>query len=184
MRVIAGSAKGRRLKTGRSPGVRPTTDRVKEALFNILRDRVEEAVMLDLYSGFGGIGIEALSRGAKKVFFIESDRAVIKTMEANIAACGFLGRAAIHETDIFRFIKLNQPSFDLIFADPPYDTRNLRKLLPAIGRGDIISANGLFVLEHFRKTKLPCEIGDLEIIRSYKYGETALSLFRKRNSGS
>ncbi|HSG06267.1 MAG TPA: RsmD family RNA methyltransferase, partial [Nitrospiria bacterium] len=105
MRVIAGSAKGRRLKIRRNPDIRPTSDRVKEALFNILRNRIEGAGVLDLYSGFGGIGIEALSRGARKAVFVESDPAAVKVLEGNIAACGFSGSSVVHRMDIFRFLK-------------------------------------------------------------------------------
>ncbi len=183
MRVIGGTARGRKLKTARLPDVRPTADRVREALFNILRDRLEGARVLDLFGGFGGIGIEALSRGAKSVEFVEADEKAVKVLEANLTACGFLNRAVVHKKDVFRFLKGSPGGFDWVFADPPYHAQTFRKLLPAVGRGEIISTGGLFILEHFSKARIPDEIEGLKLLRSYPYGETRLTLFERTQAG-
>jgi 16S rRNA (guanine966-N2)-methyltransferase len=182
MRVIAGEAKGRRLRGPRGTEVRPTSDKVKEALFSILGDRVKDARMLDLFAGAGGIGIEALSRGAAHLDFVESDEALADILEQNLTACGFSARAEVHRSDAFRFIKQIRRPYDLVFADPPYHTWQLKKLLPVLGRGVMITPDGLTVVEHFRKIKLPTRIGHLETVRSYEYGDTILTLYRREKT--
>ena len=179
MRVIAGEAKGRRLKTTRVQDIRPTSDKVKEALFSILTGRIQGARMLELFAGTGAIGIEALSRGAAQVDFVESDPAAVKVLEENVAACGFSHRAGIHPMDSFRFMKQARTSYDLLFADPPYHRGLLKKLLPAIGQGDIMKPNSLVIVEHFRKITVPNKISHLVTVRAYHYGDTVLTLFRR-----
>ncbi|HTN43388.1 MAG TPA: 16S rRNA (guanine(966)-N(2))-methyltransferase RsmD [Nitrospiria bacterium] len=178
MRVIAGEAKGRRLRSPRGTEIRPTSDKVKEALFSILGNRVVEARFLDLFAGTGAIGIEALSRGAARVDFVESDRAMADLLEKNLAACGFQARAEIHRTDAFKFIKQGHGPYDLIFADPPYHAWQLKKLLPAVERGAMISPDGLLVVEHYRKIALPVPVGRLRVVRAYEYGDTVLTVYR------
>ncbi|MBI3812295.1 MAG: 16S rRNA (guanine(966)-N(2))-methyltransferase RsmD [Nitrospirae bacterium] len=180
MRVIAGEAKGRRLKGPRGAETRPTSDKVKEALFSILGNRIVDARMLDLFAGSGGVGIEALSRGAAHLDFIEVDEAISDTLEENLTACGFSDRASVYRMDAFRFIKQILRSYDLVFADPPYHTWHLKKLLPVLGQGVMITPDGLVVVEHFHKIELPKELGSLEAVRSYEYGDTVLTLYRKR----
>jgi len=184
MRVIAGEAKGRRLKGPRGSETRPTSDKVKEALFSILGDRVKNAKILDLFAGIGGIGIEALSRGAAHLDFVEVDEALAEIMEQNLAACGFAERASVYRMDAFRFIKQIHRPYDLVFADPPYHAWQLKKLLPVLGQGAMITPDGLVVVEHFRKIHLPTRIGDLETVRSYEYGDTILTLYRKERPAS
>jgi 16S rRNA (guanine(966)-N(2))-methyltransferase RsmD len=151
---------------------------VKEALFSILGNRVVDARMLDLFAGTGAIGIEALSRGAARVDFVESDRVMTDLLEKNIAACGFQSRAEVHRTDAFKFLKKARGPYDLIFADPPYHAWQLKKLLPAIERGGMISPDGLLVVEHYRKIAPPDPAGKLQVVRSYEYGDTVLTLYR------
>ncbi|HUK55508.1 MAG TPA: 16S rRNA (guanine(966)-N(2))-methyltransferase RsmD [Nitrospiria bacterium] len=182
MRVIAGEAKGRRLRSPRGTEVRPTSDKVKEALFSILGNRIVDARMLDLFAGTGAIGIEALSRGAARVVFVETDRAMTDLLEKNLTACGFQSRAEIHRTDAFKFLKRTHGPYDLIFADPPYHAWPLKKLLPALGRGAMISPGGLLIVEHFRKTALPKPSGKLRVVRAYEYGDTVLTLYREESS--
>ncbi|HET6465537.1 MAG TPA: 16S rRNA (guanine(966)-N(2))-methyltransferase RsmD [Nitrospiria bacterium] len=184
MRVIAGEAKGRRLKSPRGTETRPTSDKVKEALFSILGNRIVDARLLDLFAGTGAIGIEALSRGAARVEFVESDRAMADILEKNLTACGFHGRAEIHRTDAFKFLKQAHGPYDLIFADPPYHAWHLKKLLPAVERGDMISQGGLLIVEHFRKIALPDPVGNLRIVRSYEYGDTVLTLYVRDSPAS
>jgi len=182
MRVIAGEAKGRRLKGPHGTETRPTSDKVKEALFSILGNRVVDARMLDLFAGSGGIGIEALSRGAAHLDFVEADEAISDTLEENLTACGFSDRASVYRMDAFRFIKQIHRPYDLVFADPPYHTWHLKKLLPVLGQGAMITPDGLVVVEHFHKIELPKELGNLETVRSYEYGDTVLTLYRSKKS--
>ena len=183
MRVIAGKAKGRRLKTGRLPDLRPTSDKVKEALFSILAPQIEGARMLDLFGGAGGIGIEALSRGAAWVDFVESDPETLHILEQNLFSSGLKGHAGVYCMDAFRFIKQVSTVYDLVFADPPYvHPRILKKLLPALGQGVIISNTGLTVVEHFRKVRVPNKIGQLEVVRSCRYGDTILTFYCRGKS--
>ena len=182
MRVIAGEAKGRRLRGPRGTETRPTSDKVKEALFSILGDRIKDSRMLDLFAGAGGIGIEALSRGAAHLDFVESDEALADILEQNLTACGFSDRAEVHRMDAFRFIKQIRQPYDLVFADPPYHTWHLKKLLPVLGQGAMITPDGLVIVEHFRKIKLPGQPGNLKAVRSYEYGDTVLTLYRRETS--
>jgi 16S rRNA (guanine(966)-N(2))-methyltransferase RsmD len=152
---------------------------VKEALLSILGDRIKDARMLDLFAGSGGIGIEALSRGAAHLDFVEVDEAIADTLEQNLTACGFSDRASVYRMDSFRFIKQIHRPYDLVFADPPYHTWHLKKLLPVLGQGAMITSDGLVVVEHFHKITLPQQIGNLETVRSYEYGDTVLTLYRK-----
>lgn len=162
--------------------VRPTSDKVKEALFSILGDRVVDAKVLDLFAGMGGIGIEALSRGAAHLDFVEVDEALADILEQNLTACGFTDRASVYRMDAFRFIKQIRRPYDLVFADPPYHTWQLKKLLPVLGQGAMITPDGLVIVEHFHKITLPKQIGDLEAVRSYEYGDTVLTLYRREIS--
>jgi len=182
MRVIAGEAKGRRLKSPRGTDTRPTSDKVKEALFSILGNRIVDARMLDLFAGTGAIGIEALSRGAARVDFVESDRAMVDILEKNLTACGFQARAETHRTDAFKFLKQSHGPYNLIFADPPYHAWHLKKLLPAVERGDMISPGGLLIVEHYRRIALPDSVGKLQVVRSYEYGDTVLTLYQGDHS--
>ena len=180
MRVIAGEAKGRRLRGPRGVQTRATADKVKGALFNILADRIIGLRMLDLFAGTGAVGIEALSRGAAHVDFVESDEESVELLEDNLTACGFMDRASIHRSDAFRFIKKEADApYALVFADPPYYAWQIKKLLPVLGRGDILSPGGLAVVEHFRKTDVPEAIGRLRRLRTYEYGGTVLTFYER-----
>ena len=180
MRVIAGEAKGRRLKGPRGTKTRATSDKVKGAVLNILADRIVGVRMLDLFAGTGAVGIEALSRGAAQVDFVESDEDSVALLEENLTACGFMDRASIHHSDAFRYIKKEADGpYRIIFADPPYYSWQIKKLLPVLGRGAILSPGGLAVVEHFRKTDLPEEIGKLRRLRTYEYGGTMLTVYER-----
>jgi len=123
MRIISGTSKGRRLVTPKNQGLRPTSDRVKESVFNILGEIVEEKVVLDLFAGTGNLGIEALSRGARRAIFVEKGRQAVRLIQRNIAQCGMDGRSEIIPKDVNRAIgilKQRGESFDVILMDLPY----------------------------------------------------------------
>jgi 16S rRNA (guanine966-N2)-methyltransferase len=179
MRIIAGSSRGRKLAGPPSAAVRPTADHVKEALFNILADRVPGARFLDLYAGTGNIGIEALSRGAQEAVFVESSAAMGRLLRANLKRCGFDHLAELRLLPVARFLKQHHElPYDIIFLDPPYRTAEAEKVLPSLGGDAIIRDNGVVVVEHFHKSPPVERIGHLALIKTYRYGDSCLSVYR------
>ena len=180
MRVIAGRFKGRRLKTPTWPGLRPTSDKLRETLFNILAPRIEGARVLDGYAGTGAIGIEALSRGAAHVTFVEKNRRAIALIEANLAACGVEGRYTIQCADVAAALDTAPASdaFDLILLDPPYDTDNVSPALEAAARR--VAAGGLVVLERATRRE-PGAPATLRRTRDVTSGDSTLTLFARRD---
>lgn len=184
MRVIGGSAKGRRLATLRTLALRPTPDRVREALYNILGDRVRDAHVLDLFAGSGAIGLEALSRGAKAAVFVEAHAPACRLIEKNLRLCGLDGQARVWEVDVLHALRLLQTDgtpFDLIFVDPPYQTPLVEETLAALGDGRLLALEGQVVAEHFFKRVLPPQAGRLHQARVARFGDVALSFYRAGN---
>ena len=180
MRVIAGIAKKRRLKAPKGLTVRPTADRVKEALFNILKDKIEDCSFLDLFAGTGNIGIEALSRGAARVTFIDYSPRSIRFVKENLILCRFEDKAEVIQVDAFEYVKKQikpHERYDIVFIDPPYRADLLEILLPLLGRSSLLKDEGVMVIEHSQKIKLPAVIGRLTLFKSYRYGDTTLSLY-------
>lgn len=185
MRVIAGAQRGRRLMGPKGPGLRPTSDRVKEALFSILSPRLAGALVMDLYAGTGAIGIEALSRGARHATFVEPHASSLHVLRANLALCGLSAQATIHPCTVATFFKRRtaaEPAYDIIFADPPYDDEEASALLAIVGQQASLRATGALVLEHGSKTE-PVLDG-LVLLRRYRYGDTTLSVFRPQQEAS
>ena len=179
MRVIGGISRGRRLAGPRGLNVRPTADHVKEALFNILAERMAGARFLDLFAGTGNIGIEALSRGARQVTFVESSPAAGRVLRANLRLCGFGHPADVRLMTVSSFLKqCREPAYDIVFLDPPYQAQEMEKVLSSLGRDAIIRANGVVVVEHFHKSPLDDRIGHLALVKTYRYGDTCLSVYR------
>ncbi|MEW6544233.1 MAG: 16S rRNA (guanine(966)-N(2))-methyltransferase RsmD [Nitrospirota bacterium] len=182
MRVIAGSHKGRRLLGPGKTQLRPTSDRVKEALFAILGPTVVGARFLDLYAGTGAIGIEALSRGARLATFVERHQSSLRILRANLARCGLGAAADVRACSAGQFFKqarMGVPPYDFVFADPPYgDARSATELLPSLSASAIISSDTTIVLEHSSRVTIPPQIGRLSRTRQYRYGDTTLSVFR------
>ena len=176
LRVIAGSLKGRRLATPDWPGLRPTSDRLRETLFNILAPRIAGARVLDACAGTGAVGIEALSRGAARVTFLDRDRRAIELIGANLAHCGVPGGYAIIRLDLGRRPLPLDAVFDLIFLDPPYETNPtgaLTILEPALAPG------GLIVIEHSRRRGSPADAAGLVRVREVTAGESALGFYER-----
>jgi 16S rRNA (guanine966-N2)-methyltransferase len=179
MRIIGGTSRGRRLAGAPGTKVRPTADPVKEALFNILADRIPQARFLDLYAGTGAVGIEALSRGASRVTFVESHAGTRHLLRANLSRCGFEARADIQATTVARFLtKAAGEPYDIVFLDPPYHTDDGKRVLPSLGGGAIMHPDGVLVIEHFHKTHLEDRIGQLTRVKTYRYGDALLSMYR------
>lgn len=182
MRVIAGRFKGRRLRAPRGYDVRPTSDKVKGALFNILGSRVEGATVMDLFAGTGSVGIEALSRGAAHVLFVEDDPAAGQALEANLAACGVESHEATvwkgrGVAGLIRHLKTRPAqTADVIFADPPYRREETLRLLRPFVAGLGLAEGGWLVIEHERAARIPSAEPPVTLAETRVYGDTALSI--------
>jgi len=180
MRISGGTAKGRKVIFKKSDSsTRPTSAKAREAIFNILREKVVDCVFLDLYAGTGAVGIEAISRGAGFVIFVDKDGAKIRIIKELIEKFSFKQGAKFFVEDALDFLKKTTMKFDIIFADPPYASLELDKVLPLIDNKNILNNKGLVIAEHSRKKTLPPIIGRLKLAKIYKYGDTALSLYRE-----
>lgn len=185
MRVIAGSFKGRRLETPTWAGLRPTSDKLRETLFNVLAPRIAGARVLDGYAGTGAVGIEALSRGARAVTFVERDRRAAALVAANLARCGLREGCAIIRAGFAEAARRTLPAsaFDLVLLDPPYDDEvDLAEVLGAAT--SLLAAGGLIVLEHARRREGPAAAGDLVRARVVTSGDSALSIYERRPPGA
>lgn len=179
MRIIAGEWKGRRLATPTWPGLRPTSDKLRETLFNIVAPRVAGAHVLDACAGTGALGIEALSRGAASATFIERDPRATALIAENLRRCAAADRYAIIRSAIERA----RPSreFDLILLDPPYDLPQLDRVYARVAQW--LSSSGLLIVEHTRRTRPPSAIDALTLVREVTSGDSALALFERRPAG-
>jgi len=170
--------KGRRLETPTWDGLRPTSDKLRETLFNILAPRIQGARVLDGYAGTGAVGIEALSRGAAHVTFVESDRRAAALIAGNLDKCRILnGYAIIQSTVLQATTQLRtsrEPAFDVILLDPPYAS-DFHDALQHVG--DIVKPDGVVVLEHARKSEPPVAPGRLTRVRDVKSGDSVLTFY-------
>jgi 16S rRNA (guanine966-N2)-methyltransferase len=178
MRIISGTSRGRKLATPKSQSLRPTSDRVKESIFNILREEVEGKKVLDLFAGTGNLGIEALSRGAKKAIFVEKGRQALRLIQKNLNQSGFEDRSEIIPKDVNRAIGvLNQrrESFDLIFMDPPYEEGMINRTLMKLNSHQIYHKGSILIIEHDRRESLPNIMEGWNLIRERRIGDTMIS---------
>lgn len=183
MRVIAGIAKGRRLVAPKGTDTRPTSDRVKEAIFNIIGPEVTDANVLDVFAGTGNLGIEALSRGAKEAYFIDSSTTAIGALNKNLEATGLKERAVVIKADAEKALKRlakEARKFDLIFLDPPYRISVLfLDAILFILASDLLVSEGLLILESDSRSEVRAVEG-LQVESTRIYGDTAVTFYRKR----
>ena len=177
MRVITGSARGRRLKELEGMETRPTTDRVKEGLFNVLQFDIEGRRVLDLFAGTGQLGIEALSRGAAEAVFVDRRPDAVRLVQENLALCGFTDRARVKSGDALAYLKSGE-KFDLIFLDPPYLTGALEKAMETVSAFDILREHGIMVCESPLEQELPALAAPYERGKEYRYGKIKLTVYR------
>ncbi len=166
----------------RKKPLRPTTGKVREALFNILRGKIDNACFLDLYAGTGAVGIEALNQGASEVVFVETNKSYYKNINKLIKKFGFPEKTSIITKKVLSFIEwaeLNQLTFDIIFLDPPYHTDEIIYALSAIGKFRILRQEGIVIAEHFVKRQLSERFGTLQKVKDYTYGDTVLSFYKE-----
>ncbi len=188
MRIIAGSAKGRVLRSLRGRALRPTADRIRESLFAALGEIVVGARFLDLYAGAGTVGLEALSRGAAEATFVESHRPAGRVIEENARRCGFEGQVRVIIAAAGRglaILRRERASFDIIFADPPYGAGELGAVIARLSQWpEMLARDGLIVLQGLRHEDLGERAGVFERSRSMRYGETRVDLYQHEGDTS
>jgi 16S rRNA (guanine966-N2)-methyltransferase len=178
MRVISGSARGRRLREPEGQSIRPTTDMVKESVFNIIQFDIEGRRVLDLFAGTGQLGIEALSRGAAAVAFVDESGEAAKLVHDNVKAMGFEDRAAVTRGDALAFL-MRGGKFDVVFLDPPYESKLIEKALKTIIEFDILNENGIIICETKEDRLLPEVSAPYHRGREYRYGKIKITLYTR-----
>ena len=179
MRVITGTVRGRKLREPVGESIRPTTDMVKEAIFNIVQFDIEGRRVLDLFAGTGQLGIEALSRGAAACTFVDESLESVRLVRQNLELCGFRGE--VRQEDAARFIARGG-SYDLVFIDPPYASGLYDKILQKIYEFDILSDGGIIVCEHSREILIPDALWPYEKGKEYRYGKVILTIINKKGN--
>ena len=179
MRVITGKARGVTLKTPEGLQTRPTTDRVKEALFSIIQFDIPAASVLDLFGGTGQLGIEALSRGAKRAVFVDESDKACRLIQENLRRTRMEGEGTVVRGDYLAYLSRCREKFDIIFLDPPYAEVFLENALKRITEIDILQSGGIIVTERPLGKELPYEFEGYTRSKDYKYGNTLITLYRK-----
>lgn len=178
MRIISGEKKGTRLFSLKKRKIRPTSDKVKGAIFNVLVS-VEDKKILDLFAGSGALGIEALSRGAKEAVFVDSSFTSLDLIRKNLEKLGFKDKSRLIKKNVLRFLKgETEGKFDLILADPPYGKGLCQKVLEILSEKEILNPDGVLVIEHHKKEKIE-KLENFILLQERKYGDTLVSFFRK-----
>ena len=175
MRIITGSARGAKLKAPKGQNTRPTADRIKESLFNILGTFIYDKNVLDLFSGTGNLSLEALSRGANKAIMVDSSIDSINTIKFNATHTRLIDKATILKADVFATIKklhTKQEKFDIIFCDPPYHQDLCLKTLETLNNYPLLTQDGIIIMEHALTDEMPTEYESFTLLRSQKYGAT------------
>jgi 16S rRNA (guanine966-N2)-methyltransferase len=181
MRVISGSARGRQLKAVPGTGTRPTTDKVKEAIFSMIGPYFEGGQVLDLFAGTGGLSIEALSRGMDKAVLTDIDKKSIDTIKHNLQATGFMDQAGIYCADARRALKAltkRDARFDLVFLDPPYRIKIAQDLLEQLDQLNLLNPFATIVVEHDTEDAYHDPIGRLQWVRRAEYGTTTITIYK------
>lgn len=177
MRVIAGTARGRRLKTPENMDVRPTTDKVKEAIFSSIQFDLPLANVLDLFAGSGQMGIEALSRGAKSVTYVDAAASSLKLVRENLATVNMTNQAVIHQADALSFLRNCAEKFDVAILDPPYHKGILEQVMPLLS--ECMVEEGIVICEHETELELPEQFEHLVFQKVRKYSTISVSTYRK-----
>jgi len=181
MRIIGGDAKGKHVYSPKKNQLRPTSDRIKESLFNILHSLSGKS-FLDLFAGSGNVGLEALSRGADKVVFVEKDAVMVNAIKKNLGELGFSDKCEVLAADVkkgIRQLQKNGENFDILFADPPYERGVIREIFQYLGQGNVISQDGVLIIQHSKREAVPGQQMDNFVLTDQRrYGDTFLSFFK------
>lgn len=178
MRIITGAYRGRRLASPKDLSVRPTSDKVKEAIFSMIAQEIDQTVVLDLFAGTGSLGLEALSRGAKHCYFVDNDRESVRLIKSNIGQCKAETESTVLVGDFkYGLSRIKEP-IGIAFLDPPYRTDILDEALLIVSEEGFMAPDGLVVTEHGPKKIMPESIGVLEKIKEKKYGTVYVTIYR------
>lgn len=181
MRVISGVAKGRLLFAPKGMETRPITSKIKESLFNIWQTKIKGAFFLDLFAGSGSMGVEALSRGAEKVVFVEKSRSAVEVIKKNLAVCGFHNGYELYRDDVFRRINLlsqRQDKFDIVYLDPPFTKPEIFvPVIESLGNAKILASEGMAVIRIRKDIAFPETIGNLCRFRQKIYGISVINFY-------
>ncbi len=181
MRITAGELKNRKIKSREGRETRPTLERIKEAIFSIIGDKVEKAIFLDLYSGTGNIAIEALSRGAARAVMIEEDKEALRIIIENVNSLQLDGRCRAYKNDVFRALEIlgrKNEKFDIIFLDPPYKENISLETIEKICESSVLREDGIIISEHSTYEKLPDSIGEFVKYDERDYNKKVVSFYR------
>ena len=184
MRIVAGKLKNRKIYSREGRDTRPTLERIKEAIFSILGEQIENARFLDLYSGTGNIAIEALSRGAKRAVMIEKDKEALRIIIENINNLNLADNCRAYKNDVFRAIEIlgrKNEKFDIIFMDPPYQDNVTKKVLKAIEKAEILADDGLIICEHHLLEELEDKVYCFTKTDERKYNKKVITFFTYSN---
>ena len=183
MRVVSGTLKGRAIKAVKGSNTRPTTDKIKESIFNIIGPYFDGGAVLDLYGGSGNLAIESLSRGMDKAVLVDRETAAIQTIRHNISQLGLTDQAEIYRNDAFKALKAlakREFSFDLVFLDPPYHGQRINDILEFINEHQLLNPNGIIMAECLKEDLLFEQVGTIEQVRREIYGITAISIYKRK----
>jgi 16S rRNA (guanine(966)-N(2))-methyltransferase RsmD len=183
MRIISGKYKGRHIYSANDQSIRPTTDRVKEYIFDILSDFVKDTRVLDLFSGTGSLGLESMSRGASQVTFVDISIQSIKVLKKNLNRINLHDNYHISQKNALTFLRQNREPFDLIFADPPFQWNHYIELLPLTFLQENLSNYGILVLESERTHEIEWETNIYEILRQKKFDRSLITFFGRKGMG-
>lgn len=182
MRIIAGEAKGKRLKCRKGTDTRPTQDSIKESLFSIITPYITDSRFLDLFSGTGNIALEALSRGAKRAVMIEKDQEALKYIIKNINNLGYENRSRAYKNEVLRAIEIlgrKGEKFDIIFMDPPYKDEVCERVMRAVSKAGLLADNGLIICEHHMYEDMSEEVGEFKKTDERKYGKKVVTFYTR-----
>ncbi|MBR5015909.1 MAG: 16S rRNA (guanine(966)-N(2))-methyltransferase RsmD [Clostridia bacterium] len=180
MRVITGYARGMKLRTLDGLDVRPTTDQVKESIFSIIQFEVEGARVLDLFAGSGQLGIEALSRGAQSVVFVDKSRAAVSVVKENLEHTRLAEKAIVRNEDSLGFLKLTKDVFDIAILDPPYGQGLITEAIGYLP--DVMSENGIIICETAKEETLPDTVSRFSNHKEYRYGKIKITVYRNKEN--
>lgn len=182
MRIIAGKYKGRQIHASKDQSIRPTTNKIKEYVFDLLGEFVENATVLDVFCGSGSLGLEAVSRGAQNVTFIDNSQTSLRVLRRNVNQIKPEEPYRIIRRDALAFLKSNKQAFDLILADPPYTWDQFGRLLPLVFNGENLSEFGMFVLESETANEVNWENEKYEVLRQKQFDRTVITFFTKKGT--
>lgn len=181
MRITGGTAKGQQLKVPKHRSVRPTTDRVRQAIFSVLASLpIGWSRALDLFAGSGALGIEALSRNALWVDFVDHEPECCDTIKENLARTGFLQRAHVYCCNVSKALSFLNSKYDIVFLDPPYADKLIDRIIDQIASSKIIDEDSVLVISHAARYPLQQRYDGLSVLKEKRYGDTCISIFRKK----